>query len=186
MRTVANRRNRVKLVLDKDFQYRFTLTLCLMATLIFAIFMGMTLFFNKLSYETLTEAAIVRMPDAVDQLKWEFRMISYSLVLALFVFTIVLFFTSLYLSRKIVGPLYALKRRLQEIALGREGVRLRLRLDDEFQDLAEVFNLAVDNYDQKLFTLRQKTTLAHQLLSTQDSDQAQKILFEALNPEKNG
>jgi len=184
MRTVSNRRNRVKLVLDKDFQYRFTLTICLMATLIFAVFMGLTLFFNKLSYETLTEAAIVRMPDAVDQLRAEFRRISYSLVLALFVFTVVLFFTSLFLSRKIVGPLHALKRRLQEIALGREGIRLRLRSDDEFQDLAEVFNMAVDSYEQKLFVLRQKTTLAHQLLSSKDNTRAQEVLLEALNPEK--
>ncbi len=184
MRTPTNRRNRVKLVLDKDFQYRFTLTLCLMATLIFAVFMGLTLFFNKLSYETLTEAAIVRMPDAVDQLKWEFKMISYSLVLALFVFTVVLFFTSLFLSRKIVGPLYALKRRLQEIATGREGIRLKLRTDDEFQDLSEAFNLAMDTVEQKLHVLRQKTTLAHQLLSSKDPSKAQEVLLDALNPEK--
>ncbi len=184
MRTVNNRRNRVKLVLDKDFQYRFTLTLCLVAALLFAVFMGLTLFFNKLSYESLTQAAIVQRPDAVEELRWEFRMVSYSLVFSLVVFTTVLFFTALFLSRKIVGPLYAMKRRLQEIALGQEGVRLRLRTDDEFQDLAEVFNLAVESYDQKLFSLRQKTTLAHQLLNSNESARAQEVLLDALSPEK--
>jgi methyl-accepting chemotaxis protein len=183
MRTVSNRRKQ-KLVLDKDFQYRFTLSLCLVAALVFAVFMGLSLFFNKLSYESLTKVAIVQRPAAVEELTKEFRMISYSLVLSLVVFTIVLFFTALFLSRKIAGPLYALKRRLQDIAMGQEGVRLRLRTDDEFQDLAEVFNLAVESYDQKLFHLRQKTTIAHQHLENSEADKARDVLFDVLSTEK--
>jgi sensor histidine kinase YesM len=72
-------------------------------------------------------------------------------VLAIVVFFVgVSFVMGIYVSHRIVGPLYAIKRSLESLRRGETAAaRISLREDDEFRDIAEVVNGMVDDMEKR-------------------------------------
>jgi len=153
MTSKVQRRNRFNLVIEKNFQYRFTINMCLIAGLVFMVCGGILLLVVRINYEALIKYAVLQMPGTVAQLERELRMLSLGLVAALILMVSMLFALGLVLTHRVAGPLYQLKRRLEEFSEGRHGVRLNLRTKDEFHNLERVFNKAMETHD-----LRQKET----------------------------
>ena len=82
----------------------------------------------------------------------------------------------LYLTQRVAGPLFALKRRLQEFTDGRMGVRLKLRTEDEFHELEESFNVAMESHDRRRADLEQALAVAEKLIRGNNPEAAiQKI-----------
>ena len=52
---------------------------------------------------------------------------------------------SIYVTHKIAGPLYALKKGFQTVASGDRHYRVKFRPDDEFAEVAEEFNKMMDS-----------------------------------------
>lgn len=142
-------RRQTALIIERDFQYRMTLRICLLASSVFLIFGSVLLFLVKINYETLIQDALIQMPDMVQALRREFRLLSLGMVTVLIVMVGVMFGLGLVLTNRIAGPLLALKRQLQNFAEGKSGVRLNLRAKDEFQNLQNVFNSAMESHDQR-------------------------------------
>jgi len=136
-------------VIEKDFQYRFTLKLCLVGGGLLITYGGLVLYMIRLNYEMLIHNALIQMPDVVSGLQHEFRLLSLLLVAVLVLVIAFLFGLGLLLTHQIAGPLLALQARLKDIANGKKGVRLRLRRGDEFQNIANAFNNAMDHIEQK-------------------------------------
>ncbi len=51
------------------------------------------------------------------------------------------------LSHRIAGPLYRIKKTLEEVAAGNYGLRIRLRRTDELQDVAESMNKVIEKLE---------------------------------------
>lgn len=76
---------------------------------------------------------------------------SANIALAIRMFIIMPFVAVLavFLSHRIAGPLYRIKKTIQEVAAGDYSMRLRLRKTDELQDLADEINKLLEVLDQK-------------------------------------
>lgn len=148
--STLNRRKQRVLVVEKDFQFRFTLKILLTNGLILLVFGGAILFVVRLNYEMLIRDALIQMPDMVSNLRHELRVLSLVVSLGLVLMLSLIFLTGLFLTQKIAGPLYAFKRRLKEFGSGNAGVRLKLRTGDELQSLEALFNESMEFYDEQL------------------------------------
>lgn len=154
----AIEKRRSKVVVERDFQYRFTLKLCLWGGLVIISFGILFLFIMKLSYTALLETSLGKLPPyLIQEMHREFRMISTFVVAGIVAMVAGLFGLGLVISQKLAGPIVALQRRLKDFSEGKLGVRLNLRKDDEFQNIQLVFNSAMetheDRYNEKLDTI---------------------------------
>jgi methyl-accepting chemotaxis protein len=61
---------------------------------------------------------------------------------------------SIFVTHKIAGPLYRLKKSLDEIAAGNLNVKIKLRKKDELKDLAEHINVLVEELRTFITTLK--------------------------------
>ena len=181
--TPSNRR-RTRLVIERDFQFRLALRICLIASGIFIAFGGVLLFLIKMNYEMLVQNALLQMPEMVGQLQREFRLISLAIVSAFILMIGVIFGLGLVLTQRLAGPLFAFKRTLKEFADGKTGVRLALRGGDEFIPLAEVFNYAMENWEQKQRRIENEVRAAIAAINTNNASQASAYLEKLLKQDK--
>lgn len=146
------RRQRFRFVIEKDFQYRFTLRICLIAGVIYALIGGINIFYLRYNYETLINHATLQMPSLVPQLEHELRFLTSGIVASLILMISTIFYLGLILTHRVAGPLFAMKKRLKDFIDGRYPVRLHLRSKDEFRSLEDMFNLAMETHDERLKT----------------------------------
>jgi len=66
----------------------------------------------------------------------------------------ILSFMSIFISHKVAGPIYRIKRSLVEIAEGNINLTVRLRKRDELHDLADCVNLVTDEMRGLVRTLQ--------------------------------
>jgi len=147
--TVPHRR-RKRLLIEKDFQYRFTLKLCLISGLLFAVFTAISLFFIRLSYEMLIQSALIQMPEMVSKLRWEFRSLSLAMLVNWALFVGAMFFVGVLYTQRIAGPVYALRRRFQDLTKDMKLKKLKLRQGDEFRSLEASYNHVVEVLDEHM------------------------------------
>ena len=78
------------------------------------------------------------------------------------ILAVFLFLASVFVSHKIAGPLFSIKRSVHLAASGDLRARFSLRKGDEFHELADELNVLVTSVKQSLLTLRDiiKTTKA--------------------------
>lgn len=179
--TDLNRRKNRVLVVEKDFQYRFTMKILFTNGLILLVFGGVVLFVLRSNYEMLIKDALVQMPDMVKVLRRELKTTSLIVSFGLVFMLSMIFMTGLFLTQKIAGPLYAFKRKLNDFASGGTGIRLKLRNGDELQSLESLFNEAMENYDKQMAQTRKSLEEALLNLEVNKATEAQdklRILLE--------
>ncbi|MEO5667272.1 MAG: hypothetical protein ABIR96_04360 [Bdellovibrionota bacterium] len=160
----APQRRRKKLLIEKDFQYRFTLKLCLISGAIFAVFTAISLFFIRLSYEMLIQSALIQMPEMVTKLRWEFRSLSMAMIVSWVLFVGAIFVVGVLYTQRIAGPVYALRRRLQDLSKDLTFHKLKLRQGDEFHSLEATYNRAIEAIGEHLTGLEASTRRAREHL----------------------
>jgi methyl-accepting chemotaxis protein len=170
-------RRRKRLLIEKDFQYRFTLKLCLISGLLFAVFMGIALFFIRLSYEMLIQSALIQMPEMVSKLRWEFRSLSMAMFVNWALFVGAMFFVGVLYTQRIAGPVYALRKRLQDLSKDMTLNKLKLRQGDEFRSLEASYNRAIEALEEHLQGVEDGTRRAREHLV----NQAPREALEELN-----
>lgn len=128
---------RKKYFIDKRLQARFilfTIVLLMVYTLLFAVILFVP-YMVPLSFDypldEQTEAA--RMVLSLHTSIWP----------ALAIVTLVLGVSSIFVSHKVAGPIYRLKRSLAEVAGGNINLILKFRKRDELHDLADSVNLVI-------------------------------------------
>ena len=142
-------KRRKKYLVEKDFQYRFTFKLCLISGILFAIFTGLALFFIKLSYEMLIQNALLHMPEMVDKLRAEFSTLSLAIMSNWVLFMGTIFVLGVVYTQKIACPVFALKKRLQDLSANGSTQNITLRRGDEFHSLAGTYNRAMNSLNEK-------------------------------------
>lgn len=141
----SRRQNR--LFVDRSFQYRFTLKLCLISGILFALFTGVSLLLIRLNYQVLMENALLQMPEIRDKLRSEYTTLSLAMAVNWALFIACMFLFGAYYTKRVAGPIYALKRRLQGFIESRSTARLKIRTTDEFQNLAHLYNKAMETVE---------------------------------------
>jgi len=162
--THAPHRRRKRLLIEKDFQYRFTLRLCLISGLIFAVFTAISLFFIRLSYEMLIQSALIQMPEMVTKLRWEFRSLSMAMFVNWAIFVGVIFFVGVICTQRIAGPVYALRRKLQDLSKDTKFRKIKFRQGDEFRSLESSYNRAVEVLEEQRSGVEEGTRRAREHL----------------------
>lgn len=84
-------------------------------------------------------------PAFLALLERERRMVPLAWLVSFLSVTFFLFFTGLFLSHKIVGPIFAFNREMQKLGKGDFTARLNLRKRDEFKELKIPFNQWVES-----------------------------------------
>jgi methyl-accepting chemotaxis protein len=154
----SNKRRTKNLVIEKQFQYRFALGVCIFGGLLLFSFGGMLLYVIKLNFDMLAQNALLQMPTALAELRREHRLLSLALLVVLIILIGILFALGLLLTHRIAGPLFALQNRLLEFGNGKRGVRLKIRKEDEFKKLEEVFNESMLKFEDRIQGLEQRVT----------------------------
>ena len=132
-----NKQRRKKYFIEKGFQTRFIIKFCLLVMLA-TVLMGVVLFFFGQRSTTVvlenTEVTVKTTADFILPI-----LIQTIIVVTLFVGTATVFLT-LFMSHRIAGPFYRLKREMKVMGSGDISGDFNIRRKDQLQDLATSIN----------------------------------------------
>lgn len=124
-------------LINKKFQLRFSLYVC---SWLFALSLVYPLIISNLFDYFIRYAALDPNGPALTTLEQTRAELMWLLVFLQIVFLAVTFLISIFMSHRIAGPLYKLKKFFEEVRGGKLRQDLYFRENDHFQDLAKEFN----------------------------------------------
>ncbi len=144
----GNKRRIRNFLINPGYQLRLILWLTLVSVLLLA--MNAWIFYRSFNenYAILLELAPMA-GDTKNQLAAEMTMILFKLGTVSFLFLLVVSLLGIVFSHRVAGPLYKFKKVFREIQAGDPELRIHLRRDDEFRDVAEAFNEMMDSIAKK-------------------------------------
>jgi signal peptidase II len=137
-----NKRRMGRYVVKHRFQFRFALTIF--------VFLGvasiMVWLQGRWAIQGLADSGFAFNEDIVIMLELLNSVISTTMIIAL----MVVFGLSLILSHYMAGPIYRFERTLEAMAGGNLAVDVRIRKNDEFREVADLFNVALSALRSRL------------------------------------
>lgn len=135
---------------DPEFQKRYTILLVSIVILVSTVLIGTFWFHAQQVLNTLMSAGIVKEHSLFLTIDKQMHSLLWSVCIVTGLFSVFVLIISSFLSHRIVGPIFAIKRSLECIGRGEyESARITLRADDEFQDVATLVNTTVDKLEKK-------------------------------------
>ncbi|MBI4041805.1 MAG: hypothetical protein HY390_08075 [Deltaproteobacteria bacterium] len=131
---------RTQYLIHKDFQLRYAFLLASSAILVALIIGGIFLYSLKESYDVLIQAGMASHPKVQALIHYWKNFLSYTLVMILGMLILFLTLLGIIITHKMAGPIFVLKRKLQEIQKGKWQTPMHLRKGDEFQEMKDEFN----------------------------------------------
>ncbi|OGQ17474.1 MAG: hypothetical protein A3B70_06520 [Deltaproteobacteria bacterium RIFCSPHIGHO2_02_FULL_40_11] len=134
---------RTKYVIATQFQLRFAFLLTGVGVIVTAI-VGYIL--HRVLVKTqglLISTNIATSPDAIDFLRAQESLYTYALMGTFLGVTVTLLVLGIVISHRLAGPVFAIGRKMSDLAQGNFNATLQLRKSDEFQDLKDKFNTLV-------------------------------------------
>ena len=118
----------------------------LLAMIIPTLVCGGALYY--LIWQTVAEE--IAIPEAISSsLIPALNRVNTILIIAIPLVFLIMFLLSIFISHKIAGPLYRLEKELKEIAKGDFSRKIKLRPNDELQEIAEGINELLDHLNQQ-------------------------------------
>jgi len=143
MPSSAGRIRRTKYLIAKGFQLRFAILLAGIGVTVSAI-VGLVLYaVLARTQDLLVGSGIVMSPQVIDFLTEQRGLYVNSLLGVFFGVTLLLLVFGIFISHRLAGPIFALSRKMNELAHGNFNATLTLRKGDELQDLKERYNTLV-------------------------------------------
>ena len=134
---------RTQYVIARAFQLKFSLILTAIGVLVAAI-VGVILYGVLVKTQSiLIGTGVVTSPEVIDYLMGQRRLYLYSIGSIFVGVTILLMAFGIMLSHRLAGPIFALSRKMNDLAQGNFNAMLKLRKGDEFQDVKDKFNTLV-------------------------------------------
>ncbi|MFC1668029.1 hypothetical protein ACFL1T_01435 [Chlamydiota bacterium] len=160
--TNAHERRR-KFLIDKRIQFSFLRATIISILLVSAFFGFFILKINDYLTDTLvmhaereinlnfgeTETVEPKGRDLRDELKKRDIIFMLQIVIAIFLMSLLVGFYTIRFSHRIAGPVFRIKRCLEEFISGNNSVRVYLRKNDFLHDLAEKFNQLMDRFEKE-------------------------------------
>lgn len=159
-------------LVDPKFQIKFAFfvtSLVFLSSLIYPLFI----------YETFQRLALEAKGAGLEEMSLKIAATEGNLVQLLlifqFIFTALVFVICIFQGHKIAGPLYKLKKFFKAIREGNSQEKLVFRKGDNFKDVADDYNAAMEVINNKNFEASQKlddlsNLVSNQLNSSEDSD----------------
>ena len=136
--------------IDPKFQKRYSFLLMSVVLLVSTVLIGTFWYHSDQVLKTLSNAGIVPEHSLYLLVQKQMQALLLSICVVVGLFCIFVFMVASFLSHRIVGPVYAIKRSLECIGRGDLGdARMKLREDDEFQDVAALVNETVNRLERR-------------------------------------
>lgn len=149
---MENRRSSKNYFPEPKFQFRFLRFLLLGSLVQIGATCAILYYFLKQNYQILVQYA--GLDASIQNILYHELRILISMVAATFVVYLAgVAVLGVLFSHRIAGAVYALKRTIKSINEGRDA-KLKLRMDDEFQELSDEFNQMVSQLRAGTKTLR--------------------------------
>lgn len=148
--TLADNERREKRWVDPEFQKRYAFLLLSIVLLVSAVLIGTFWFHSQQVLNTLANAGVLKQHSLYLLIDKQMSSLLWSVCIVVALFSAFIMVMATFLSHRIVGPVVAIKRSLELIGKGNlDGARIKLRSDDEFQDVAELINSTVEQLEKK-------------------------------------
>lgn len=131
---------RANFLINKKFQLKFAFYVC---SWIFALSMVYPLIiYNIFEYflQMVSQGADAHGVITVEKIKAVENQVLLLLGILQLLFLGITFMLSIFLSHRIAGPLYKLKKSMEEVARGNLDLRITFRKNDHFMDMQDTFN----------------------------------------------
>lgn len=134
-------------LINKRFQLRFAFFVC---SWIFALSMVYPLIiYNIFEYFFHMLSAPVAQPISPEKVKQVESQVLMILGLLQLLFLVVTFLLSIFISHRIAGPLYKLRKAIEDVRKGNLDQRITFRKSDHFTELQDSFNEMVQSLGSK-------------------------------------
>jgi sensor histidine kinase YesM len=134
-------------LINKKFQLRFSFYVC--SWLIALSFVYPLIIFNLFNY-LMRYLALDPLGPTIANLEKTREDLLWLLAIMELIFLSLTFLISIFMSHKIAGPLYKLKKTFQEAKAGKLNLKLSFRKRDYFQDLVQPYNEMMESIQQKI------------------------------------
>lgn len=138
-----NRRRVTTLLLNPRYQLKFVLLVMGSSLCLAAANAGVFYHYVSENYSILVDLSPMT-DEAKQQLYRELHQIVISMTMISIGFSGLAGIVALWLSHRTAGPLYRFRRVFEQIAEGQRDLRVNLRPGDEFQEVADAFNVMMD------------------------------------------
>lgn len=136
--------------IDPNFQRRYSFLLLSVVLLVSTVLIGTFWYHSDQVLKTLTNAGVVPEHSLYLLVQKQMHALLWSVCAVVGLFCVFVFVVASFLSHRIVGPIFAIKRSLEFIGRGNfSEARVTLRSDDEFQDVASLVNQTVDQLEKR-------------------------------------
>lgn len=143
-------KTRFQYIIDKKFQIKYISYFLIMAASITTLYTIWSYYYINTNIDILLKNNLISSPDSVILLTMEKKYLFASL-LKIFIF-VVLFstLTSIFITHRLAGPMFALKRKIKSILSGEASpiTELKVRKTDEFKDVVEEFNKLIEHINK--------------------------------------
>jgi len=153
-KALKNMVKRSVFIVNRPFQFKYSLLLALVGVLI-AILFSAHIFYFLNQYLQVVIPNYIDHPQIYDFIMSEKRKIIIYLIVLITLLACFLFFMGVVITHKIAGPMMVIKRKMAEVEKGDFEAHVRLRKGDEFRDFADSFNKMLNSLAD-LFKKRQR------------------------------
>ncbi len=160
IKSSGRQNQRRQVYINGPFQSRFIIQFCSLIVLGGALFSLFVYYYSRPSLTTAFVDSRLRVMSTADYLLPALGLI------ALFVTAIITFLAAMRLlifSHKIAGPLYRLEKTAQAVGEGNLNQKIRLRAQDQLQDLAQSMDVMVADLRMRLQIIKRETERLKQL-----------------------
>lgn len=136
---------RSKKWIDPSFQKRYAILLLSIVALVSAVLIGTFWYHSEQVLQTLANAGVIKQHSLYLLIEKQMSSLLLSVTLVTSLFCVFVMVMARFLSHRIVGPIFRVKKSLEMMGEGRwDEARVSLRSDDEFQEVANLVNATVD------------------------------------------
>ena len=140
---------RTQYLINKSFQLKYTVGFVV-------VVLVLSVFFSVATYSYIQDTLFAGIRTGISDsqvaaslAKEQSSLLNNNILLLFGFFVLILTVLAIFITHRIAGPMFALKKRMNEVASGIVHSKpLQFRKTDEFQDVAECFNKMMDKLHQ--------------------------------------
>ncbi len=140
---------RTQYLISKGFQLKYTVGFVVIVLVLSVFFSIATYSYIQDTLFAGIQTGISNSQVAASLAKEQVTLLNNNILLLFGFFVLTLTVFAIFITHRIAGPMFALKRRMNEVASGMiHSKPLQFRKTDEFQDVAECFNKMMDKLQE--------------------------------------
>lgn len=154
-------------LINQDFQFRYIGLLIGLACTCSLIFILAAKYYITINLDPIIESGLISSPAIQELISMEKNFLNKNLLTIFLLLIATLTLSGILITHRIAGPIYALERRMKQIAHeGIQSTEFRIRRSDEFQELAESFNDMILSLQKHMNQNNEKLQKIEELLTS--------------------